>query len=193
MDSTPTSTLLTPAAATTGAAAIAMAIYHVVTPGPPGATFGSPGDWFRDLSFLVYLAGAIVSFTAAHRVGLATRAPTLLVGVGYGLIFAGAAIGLALQDDPDWFFLLAGPGLLASTVGHVWFAISTLRRRVLPIWAASLAGVGGAVAIIMGELGTSVLIGAFWLSVGFGRLPAWRPSTRSEPDDAGLVGGPQRS
>ena len=88
-----------------------------------------------------------------------------MIQIGYALLAIGAASGMALRDDPDWFFLLAAPGLLLSTGGFIYFAVSASRRRALPLWAAVLAGVGGAVAILMAELGTSVLIGAFWLYV----------------------------
>jgi hypothetical protein len=151
--------------AVAGATAAAMAIYQVARPGSEAATFDSVLDWLREGLFLTYLLGSILTMVFATRTGLATRAPALLVSAGYGLIAIGVLVGMALQKDPDWFFVLAGPGLLASTTGFVWFAVSGFRRRVLPGWAALLAGVGGATAIAMSELGTSILIGAFWLWV----------------------------
>lgn len=148
-----------------GSAAVAIAIYQVATPGTPTATFDSPLDWIREVLFLSYLLASIGSIRLAARSGLATRWPALLVSVGYGLISVGAAYGMVTREDPDWFFVLAGPGQLLAIVGFIWFAISGFRRRVLPGWAALLAGAGGTVAIIMAELGSSVLIGAFWLWV----------------------------
>jgi hypothetical protein len=149
--------------ALTGAAAIAMAIYQVARPGSEAPTFDSVLDWLREGLFLTYLLASILTMVLATRTGLANRAPAVLVSAGYGLIGIGVVCGMALQKDPDWFFVLAGPGLLASTAGFVWFAMSGFWRRALPGWAALLAGVGGATAIAMSELGTSILIGAFWL------------------------------
>jgi hypothetical protein len=148
-----------------GAAAISLAIYQVAVPGSPSAQFDTPLDWLREVLFLAYLLASIVALQVAIRDHLAGRMPARLVQAGYTLIAVGAAAGMALSEDPDWFFLLAGPGLLLSTVGFVTFAVGAYRRRALPLWAAVLAGVGGALAIIMSELGTGVLIGAFWLYV----------------------------
>jgi hypothetical protein len=159
------------APAVAGIAAIAMAVYQVATPGTPHATFDSFSDWLRESLFLTYLLASIAGLAMTRRDGITAKIPTWMVQAGYGLIAVGAAAGMILRDDPDWFFVLAGPGLLLSTIGFIWLAINALRRRTLPLWAAALAGFGGAVAILMAELGTSVLIGAFWLYVAsHGRL-----------------------
>jgi hypothetical protein len=160
------------APALAGTAAIAMAIYQVARPGTPSATYDGLLDWLRELIFLLYLLGSIAAMTRALRSGLATRWPAALVRGGYALIAIGVTAGMILQEDPDWFFVLGGPGQLAGIVGFVWFAVSGYRRRLLPPWAALLAGVGGVTAILMSELGTSVLIGAFWL---------WLAATRQRP------------
>ena len=155
------------AATVTGIAALSVAAYQVLTPGPPTSTFGSLNDWVRDISLLVYLLAAIVAVTLATREGLFTTIPSWLIRGGYSLITIGATYGLVVQDDPDWFMFLAGPGLLASAIGHIWFAISSVVHRTIPVWVALLAGVGGAVAILAAEFGSSILIGAFWLWVAF--------------------------
>lgn len=159
------SALSTPATllpAVAGVAAVGMAIYQVATPGTPEANFDTVADWVREVLFLTYLLASIAALGAAVP-DWAAALPARLVQGGYALIAVGAAIGMALREDPDWFFALAGPGLLLSTIGFVWLAVSAVRRRALPLWAGVLLGVGGAVAIVMSELGTSVLIGAFWL------------------------------
>jgi hypothetical protein len=74
---------------------------------------------------------------------------------------------MLLRDDPDWFFVLGGPGNLLAAAGFVTWAIWSRRRRVLPLFAALLCGVGGVVAVLFSELGTSVLIGAFFLWLAF--------------------------
>ena len=157
---------LVPAAAIAGVAGIGMAIYQVATPGPPGSDFDSCDDFvLRDGLFLVYLLASIAAVTGAWRAGLATRVSARLVAVGYGLISVGVVASIALREDPDWFFALGGPGILLSAAGFVILAVSGVRRSRLPVWAALLAGVGGLVAIVMAELGTTVLVASFWLYV----------------------------
>ncbi|HYG94447.1 MAG TPA: hypothetical protein VD859_12760, partial [Nocardioides sp.] len=156
----------TAAAFATGLAAVGMAAYHLLTPGSPAATFGSPEDWLRDLLFLGYLVASVAAVAAARRSSLASRAAALLVGAGYGLIAVGVVAGLVLQEDPDWFFVLGGPGLLLSAAGFVTWAVAAGRGRRLPWWAALWCGVGGLVAVFGAELGTSLLIGLFWLWLG---------------------------
>jgi hypothetical protein len=154
------------AAGIAGVAGIGLGIYHVATPGPPGADFDSWDDFvLRDGLFLVYLLGSIAAVTGLWRARTAPRASARLVGIGYSLIAIGVAVSLVLREDPDWFFVLGGPGILLSIAGFVVLAVAGWRRRTLPGWAAALAGVGGVLAILMAELGTTVLIGSFWLHV----------------------------
>ncbi len=164
-----TGTVLRRAAWVAGVSAVAMAVYQVATPGPPSGTYESWSDYLRELLTLAYLGGSIVAVGAARRTHLASRAAARLVMIGYSLIAAGVVIGLGLREDPDWFFVLGGPGLLLSGVGFVIFAISARRRSLLPPWAAVLLGVGGFFALFLAEIGTSVLIGSFWLYVAAGR------------------------
>ncbi len=149
-----------------GASAILLAIYHVATPGSPGgAVYESLSDYFREIGFLTYLVATVVAVVAASRAGLSNRTAAGLIATGYSLIAVGVAIGLILREELDWFFLLAGPGLLLSAVGFLVFALGIWRRSSLPRWTAVLAGIGGLVAIIMTEFGSGVLIGSFWLFV----------------------------
>lgn len=151
------------AAATAGVAAFGTAIYQVATPGPPQATFVTLADWLRELLFTTYLAAAIATVILARRHRLAPRATVWLVGLGYGAILAGVLFAALTREDPDWFFVLAGPGNLAAVVGFVVWSVWGRRTGELPLWAAVLGGVGGTVAVLLAELGTSVLVGSFLL------------------------------
>src|SRR5688500_3871956 len=151
------------AAVAAGLCAIGLAIYQVVTPGPPEPSYQSAADWARELLFTGFLLGSIAGTAAAMRHGLAPRVPAWLVMAGYGLITVGVVAGMALRDDPDWFMLLGAPGQLLSMTGFVWWAVAGWRRRILPGAVALLGGVGGVVGFVGAELGLSVLIGAFWL------------------------------
>lgn len=148
-----------------GVAAVAMAIYQVATPGPPAATYDSLGDFVREGVTLAYLLASLSAVAGAWREGIAPRSAFFLIGSGYGLITVGVLSGLILQEDPEWFFVLAGPGLLLSAVGFVTFAAWGWRSGVLQSWAAVLLAVGGLSAIVAAELGLTVLIGSFWLYI----------------------------
>jgi hypothetical protein len=145
------------------ASAMAMAAYQVLTPGSPTATFGSLSDWVRDLALLAYLGLSIAGVLAAHEHRLATRGVAVLVSVGYGAVLAGVVAGLVLQEDPSWFVVLGGPGNVLAGVGFVTWGVQAWRHRVFPLWAALLCGVGGFLAILLAEFGTTVLIGSFWI------------------------------
>lgn len=147
-----------------GILAIGLAIYQVAKPGAPdGAIYESVWDYVRELGFLGFLLTSAAAVEVARRRNLAPRRAGLLVPIGYGLIAAGVTAGLIVREELDWFFVLAGPGLLLSAVGFVAWAVWARRGRVLPSWAIALLAVGGLTAIVMSELGTSVLIGSFWL------------------------------
>jgi len=153
-------TRLLPAVA--GAAALLMAIYQVATPGSPEASYDSVLDWGRELVFLTYLVTSVLAAVQAYRQGVAPRATAVLLAVGYGAIAVGVTAGMVLREDPEWFMVLGGPGNLLGMAAFVTWAVWGRRRRVLPTAVALLCGVGGVVAVLGSELGTSVLIAGFW-------------------------------
>lgn len=99
----------------------------------------------------------------ARRRHLAPAATLWLVGSGYGAILGGVLYAAITRNDPEWSFVLAGPGNAAAVAGFVVWAVWGRRTGTQPPWAAVLYGVGGAVAVLLAELGTSVLIGSFLL------------------------------
>lgn len=146
-----------------GASAIALAVYQVATPGPPGATFDTVLDWVRELLFVTYLVTSVLAVHLAARSGLASVTAARLLTLSYGAIGVGVLYGMATRDDPDWFFVLAGPGNLLAVVAFVLWGVWGFRRRVLPGWAAVMCAAGGAVSVLGAEFGTSVVVGGFWL------------------------------
>jgi hypothetical protein len=152
-----------------GCVAIALAIAVVSVAAPPKDNddlYESAWDFVRDAGFLLYLGLSIAAVEIARRRAVAPTAASRCIQVGYLLIAVGVAIGLVIQDDPDWFFALAGPGILASIVGFVWWAIRGVRDQVLPLWAGVLLGVGGLTAILGAQAGTTVLVGSAWIYLG---------------------------
>lgn len=155
-----------------GILAIVNAIVVVGVAPPPENTeelYERAGDYVRDALFLMFLIGTIAAVEVALRRAVAPRVAGRLIQIGYSLITIGVAIGLALRDDPDWFFLLAGPGILASIIGFVWWATNACRGHHFPVWLAALLGVGGLTAIFGAEAGTTVLIGSFWIGLSLRR------------------------
>jgi hypothetical protein len=146
-----------------GLSAIAMALTQVLTPGPPTADYESASGLAREGLTLVLLLFSVAAVLVSRRLGdLPGRGP-LLVAVGYGLLVVGVAAGLALQEDPEWFAVLGLPGNLLASIGFIVAALAGWRSRRIPGWAALLLGVGGFVAILGAELGTTVLVGCYWL------------------------------
>lgn len=146
-----------------GVSGIAMAIYQVATPGSPsGATYDTLLDWVRELLFVAFLASSAAGVAVAVRRDLAPKA-AVLAGGGYTAILVGVLYGMVTREDPDWFFVLAGPGNLLAVAGFVTWALWGARTRALPVWAALMCGVGGTVAVLGAEFGTSVVIAGFWL------------------------------
>ncbi len=156
---------LTVAAITAASGAIGMALYQVLTPGPPEASYDSVTDLLREGLFLLYVIGSSLAMLAGRRRGLFAGRGPALVAVGYSMLAVGVIAGLVMQADPEWFAILGIPGNLLAGIGFVMTAVAGRRARRLPIWAALLLGVGGFVAILMAELGLTVLIGCFWLWV----------------------------
>ena len=149
-------------AAVAGVAAIGLALYQVASPGGPAPTYSSVSDWTREGLFAGYLAGAIAAALVARRAGLAPRVAGL-VPLGYLLVLVGVTAGMVLREDPDWFVVLGGPGVLLSTLGFIAWGVVGWRRGLLPGSVALLAGLGGPLGILGSELGLSVLVGGFWL------------------------------
>lgn len=153
-----------------GASAIALAVLMVTVGLPGGYRLETASDWMRELGFLTYLAASVLSVVAVRQRLQIPKVPALLIEIGYGLLVVGVGAGLILGDDPEWFFVLGGPGNLMAGIGFVWWAIWAATRRVLPVWLAVLGGVGGFVAVLGAEFGTGVLIGSFWLVMAARRV-----------------------
>jgi hypothetical protein len=157
------SSLQTAAVIGAGLSAIAMALTQVLTPGPPTADYESLSGLAREGLTLALLLFSIAAVLVSRRLGDLPGKGSLFVALGYGLLVVGVAAGLALREDPEWFAVLGLPGNLLASIGFIVAALAGWRSRRIPGWAAALLGVGGFVAILGAELGTTVLIGCYWL------------------------------
>jgi hypothetical protein len=146
-----------------GLAAITMALTQVLTPGPPLADYESVSGLAREGLTLVLLLFSIAAVLVSRRLGDLPGKGPLLVALGYGLLVVGVAAGLATREDPEWFVVLGLPGNLLGGIGFIMAAVAGWRATRIPGWAALLLGAGGFVAILGAELGTTVLIGCYWL------------------------------
>jgi hypothetical protein len=157
------SSLQTAAVIGAGLSAIAMALTQVLTPGPPTADYEALSGLAREGLTLTLLAFSIAAVLVSRRLGDLPGKGPLFVAIGYGLLVVGVAAGLALREDPEWFAVLGLPGNLLASIGFIVAALAGWRARRIPGWAAMLLGVGGFVAILGSEFGTTVLIGCYWL------------------------------
>jgi len=157
------SSLQTAAPIGAGISAIAMALTQVLTPGPPAADYETLSGIAREGLMLAFLGFSIAAVLVSRRLGDLPGKGPLVVAVGYGLLVVGVAAGLALREDPEWFAVLGLPGNLLASIGFIVAALAGWRVRRIPGWAAMLLGVGGFVAILGSEFGTTVLIGCYWL------------------------------
>ncbi len=146
-----------------GLAAIAMALTLVLTPGPPTADYETAAGLAHEALMLLYLSLSMAAVLVSRRLGDLPGWGPLLVTVGYGLLVVGVGAGLALREDPEWFAVLGLPGNLLASIGFIVAALAGWRSRRIPGWAALLLGVGGFLAILAAEFGTTVLIGCYWL------------------------------
>jgi hypothetical protein len=153
------------AAAVTAVLGLALVTLVLTRPGEAQADYTSVRGWLLELTFLAYLVSTGFAAQALVHLRVIRSLAARLVQAGYGLIGVGVVIGMALRDDPDWFFALAGPGLLASFAGFVLLAVDGFRRRTLPRPVAVLGGVGGALAIPFAEVGTTLLVVVFWATL----------------------------
>lgn len=126
----------------------------------------SPIDYVNDGTFAVTLICTAAAVIGVHLAGIAPRPAALLVATGYLLVAVGVIPALVLGYSPDWFVVVGLPGNLLAIIGMVWLGVAIIRRRPLPIWAGVLAILAGLFAVVMSELGTSVIAAAFWLYIG---------------------------
>ncbi len=153
------------AATLTAVAATAVGAVGLLRDGPPEPDFSDPMQYLQDGVFVAYLVAASWAVLEGWRAGLAPRMAGRLVALGYGLIAVGVLAGMALRDDPDWFVALGLPGNLLAAVGFVVWAVWAVRTQTLPVPLALLAGVGGFVAVLGAEFGTTLLVAAFFARV----------------------------
>jgi hypothetical protein len=148
-------------------AALTLAIYLVaVTPPAAGRqTFDTVQEFAREGLMLVWLAASIAAVRSAHSARLAPKVASWMISAGYGLIFVGVAIGVALREDPDWFLAFGAPGQLLSMAGFVIWATQAKQHETFGLPLVLLCAVGGLTAILGAEVGLTVLIAAFWFGL----------------------------
>ena len=118
-------------------------------------------------AFLVTLVATTLALAATSAAGVAPRRPAVLAIVGYGAIAVGVFIGILLGEDPDWFFLIGGPGNLLAAIGMVWIGIHVIVSQVWPRWTGVLFVLAGLFSVLFAELGTSLLAVVLWSVVGW--------------------------
>lgn len=114
-----------------------------------------------------------------QQVSPAIAGSAIAAGVSALLLIVGISIGIALADDPDWFFVIGGPGQLLWLIGTIGLGVQIWKARVFPRWTAIGSGLSVPFGIIGSEVGLTAVVGVTWLVLGFkllelSRLPALR-------------------
>jgi hypothetical protein len=160
-----------------GAAALilagALAVLAVVhaTHGAFDDQLTTTADYLNDGSFSV----ALIAFAfAVQGLGIlgAPRWPVRLAATGALLVAAGLAPALATGESPDWFAAVGVPGNLLWLIGTVMLARWAWRSGALPRWLAAGIGLTVPSALILAELGGSLIAAIVWAVIGLRWLGA---------------------
>ena len=122
-------------------------------------------DPANDSAFLAVLVVTIVSFHAVRRVAGGSAWPAWLATGGISLIAAGVVVGLVQGSDVEWFFALAGPGLLAWLAASITLAIRAWRTRTLPRWCLPIFALQVPVVVIAANAGGALVGAVMWMAV----------------------------
>ncbi len=117
-------------------------------------------------TFFLTLVATVLAVAATAAAGVAPRTPAVLAILGYGAIAVGVFIGIVIGEDPDWFFVIGGPGNLLAAIGMVWIGVHVISSAVWPRWTGVLFILAGLFSVLFAELGTSILAVALWTVVG---------------------------
>lgn len=178
--STPTTRTLGTAATVGGLAFVGLAVSNLANP-PFDGTFDSTPEYVHEALGLT-TALMIAGLFALRRLQGAPRGAVGMAAAGHLLIVLGIAIGLALGEDPEWFFAVAGPGLLLWLIGTVRLGVHTWRAGVLPRWTAVALALTIPVGMMLGEIGGSVVPGVLWVYLGLRfAAPAAQPRVTLSP------------
>jgi hypothetical protein len=148
------------------------------------ATVGGRGSevlssaFFDEALYLVSLAGTLGGVVGLHdrqtpsygRLGTAgflaafTGIAVLLVGLILSFLVGGLVGG-----DSRTAFLdpLLGAGLWSVLVGFVLLGAATLELRALPRWCGAALSICLPLAIILGDYGGGLVLGATWLAISY--------------------------
>jgi hypothetical protein len=130
--------------------------------------YDKPIEYVNDGFFALALLGIALTVLLVAR--LTGRAVWIAraVAVGDVLLIIGVLIGMISGEDPEWFFVLAGPALLLNLFGLIllaWKWWSTF----IPKWALIPAALTVPAGIVGGEAGFPAWIPALgWLGYASG-------------------------
>ncbi|MCW2922458.1 MAG: hypothetical protein JWL76_2332 [Thermoleophilia bacterium] len=122
-------------------------------------------DPLNDGTFLALLALTVVSFHAVRRMVGGSAWPAWLATVGISLLIVGVVVGLVQGTDPEWFFALAGPGLLSWLVASIALAIRAWRTRTLPRWCMPIFALQVSFVVMASNAGGALVAAIMWAAV----------------------------
>lgn len=156
-----------------GLSGLALAVIQL-TSGPFDGNYERTADYLNDFALVGLLAFAIGGELGLRRSqGSAPWAIRTAIA-GQCLLIIGISIGIALGDDPDWFFVIGGPGQLLWLTGTIGLGVQIWRTGVYPRWTAAGIALSVPFGIIGSEIGLTAVVGVTWLFLGFRMLRASR-------------------
>ena len=122
-------------------------------------SYDAPIDYFREIALMLAFTGTAASVVVMSRAqdGRGQWASRAVIASA-ALVVVVIAIGIALGEEPDWFFVVVGPALVTMAVALVAMSVRSWTTGVAPRWALVLIAL------------TPLSIPAFWLYVSL--LPA---------------------
>jgi hypothetical protein len=118
--------------------------------------------------FAVSLVLLIPGLLALARYGArAALAGAAAVSIGHVLLAFGATATNLHGEDYPWFGAVAVPANLAMLVGSIAMAVSLWRAGRVPRLIAGMLPLLWVCEIILSQLGGGLVVGVYWLAVGW--------------------------
>lgn len=153
-----------------------------LTSGPFEGHYVRTVEYFNDFALIGLLGFAAGGEIAVRRTQGGSPWAIRTAIVGQCLLVFGISVGIALAEDPDWFFVIGAPGQLLWLTGTVGLGVQIWKARVFPRWTAVGVALTVPFGIIGAEFGLTAVVGATWLFLGLRMLESSRGAGRMETE-----------
>ena len=117
---------------------------------------------------VVFALSLLVAVPAYLALGALARSPlgARIAAVGTPLLALGAASSAINGQDLAWFPAVAVVANALWLIGSVTLGVSLWRAGQVPRWIAGLLPVTMPVTLFLSQLGSGLVVGAFWVALG---------------------------